>query len=430
MPTTASPAVRAGTAAQKRRAAQVAPPPRAPAAPAVPAAPARQAADPAGVEADPADPAGVQEAAGRWRWLSGVAGLLTTPLSPRDYLAMVDPLRWSRELCGRVEQVRPETADAATLVIRPGAAWRARAGRWRAGQHVRVGVDVDGARCWRTYSLSSPPGRGDGRFTITVRAVAGGRVSPYLVHRLRPGTLVRLGVPQGSFVLPDRLPRRLLFVTAGSGITPVMGMLRELAARAGAGDGGGGRAGLGVDVVLVHCAPTADDVIFGGELRALAARSGWLRLHERHTRLAGRLDLARLDRLCPDWAGRQAWVCGPPGLLQAAQEQWRRAGVAGRLRVERFGPVLAGPAGAGGRVSFVRSGRRVDADGATPLLAVGEGAGVLMPGGCRMGVCRTCVSRLVSGRVRDLRTGRVFGEGGELVQTCVTAAAGDVEIDR
>ena len=78
---------------------------------------------------------------------------------------------------------------------------------------------------------------------------------------------------------------------------------------------------------------------------------------------------------------------------------------------------------------FTRSGRQAHAQGDTPLLAVGEDAGVLMPSGCRMGICHSCIARLTSGRVRDLRTGREYGDEGDLVQTCVSAAVGDVEID-
>ncbi|MGC9671436.1 ferredoxin reductase [Planosporangium sp. 12N6] len=338
---------------------------------------------------------------------------LTTPLLPDDYLGLVSPLWSARQLRGRVEAVLPETADAATLVIRPGRGW---AGH-RAGQYVRVGVDLAGVRHWRSYSLSSPPERADGRITITVKADPGGLVSPYLVGRVTPGTIVHLAAAQGEFVLPEPPPDRLLFLTAGSGITPVAAMLRSLAARERM-----------PDVVLVHSAPTPADVIFGAELRALAGRCAGLRLYERHTRTDGRLTMAQLRRVCPDWRRRHTWACGPTGMLDSVERHWRRAGMADRLHVERFQPAVAA-GGVGGRVRFVASGRSADADGVTPLLVVGENAGVLMPSGCRMGICYSCVARLRAGRVRDLRTGREHGDEGELIQTCVSAAAGTVEID-
>lgn len=352
------------------------------------------------------------------RRLEVTARWLTSPLLPEDYLGLINPLWAAGDPCGRIEAVHAETADATTLVIRPGRGWTAH----RPGQWVPIGVDIRGRRHWRTFSLSSAPGRPDGCVTITVKAVRGGLVSNHLVRHTEPGTMIRLGRPEGEFVLPEPLPPRLLFVTAGSGITPVMAMLDSLL------DGMPGhvRTVTGPDVVLIHSAPTRDEVIFGRRLRGLAARCPRLRLYERHTRSEGRLRPADLARLCPDWTSRVVWVCGPPAMLDEITAHW--TGPADRLHVERFRPVPPDE-GEGGRVRFTRSGRETDADGGAPLLVVGENAGVLMPSGCRMGICYSCVARLRSGRVRDLRTGQVHGEEGDMIQTCVSAAAGPVEIE-
>jgi stearoyl-CoA 9-desaturase NADPH oxidoreductase len=339
---------------------------------------------------------------------------LTTPLLPDDYLALVNPLWSTRELRGRVEQVTPEAGGATSLRIRPGVGWTTH----RAGQSVRVGVDLDGVRHFRSYSLTSPPLDG-GDITITVKAVADGAVSRHLARRTLPGAVLRLGQPAGDFVLPARAAHPLLFVTAGSGVTPVMGMLRSLA-----------REGALPDVVLVHSARDEADVLFGAELRRLARAYPTFRLVERHTAREGRMDVAALDALVPDWRRREAWVCGPATLLDVAEHTWQQAGLAGRLHTERFRPKLYdGPADAGGEVRFTRTERLVEADGAMALLDAGEAAGVLMPSGCRMGICHGCVVPLLAGRVRDLRTGAVHGEEGDLVQTCVSAAAGPVELD-
>jgi ferredoxin len=184
----------------------------------------------------------------------------------------------------------------------------------------------------------------------------------------------------------------------------------------------------------VHSAPTPEDAIFGAELRTLAARFSSLQLHERYTRVGGRrghgrVTVAQLSDICPDWSERHTWACGPAEMLDDAERHWRGAGIADRLHVERFRPTVVSGAG-GGPVRFVASELEIDADGDTPLLAVGENAGVLMPSGCRMGICYSCVTRLRSGRVRDLRSGREHGDEGELIQTCVSAAVGTVEIER
>ncbi len=359
------------------------------------------------------------------RALLAVAGRLTSPLTPDDYLGLIDPLLSARHPAGRVTAVRPEGPRAATLVIRPGRGWRGH----RAGQYLPVGVELDGVRHWRTYSLTSPPDdeqpAADRELTLTVREDPAGTVSPHLVHRTPPGTVLRLGPAQGEFVLPEELPARMLMVTAGSGITPVMGMLRTLARRPATSTAPD-------DVLLLHSAPDPDDCLFRAELTDLAHRLPWLRIHLHYTRTAGRLAPRHIAPLCHDWRARETWACGPAGLLDALQEHWERAGAARRLHIERFRPRPLVPPGAdasGGRVRFRRSGVDAESAPSVPLLSTGESAGVVMPYGCRQGICFGCLTRLVEGRIRDLRTGEVHGGPGELIQTCVNAAAGPLALD-
>jgi stearoyl-CoA 9-desaturase NADPH oxidoreductase len=342
-----------------------------------------------------------------------VAELAATPLVPADYVDLVDPLRSGEQLRARVVAISPETRDAVTVELEPGRGWQPHL----PGQYVRLGVDVDGVRQWRTYSLTSPPDRPDGRITVTVTAIPDGVVSNHLVRRARPGEIVQLDLPAGGFVLPPQRPRKTLFVTAGSGITPVMGMLRASLHELD-------------DVVLVHSSPTADRVVFGGELRQLAAK-GRLRLIERHTTTDGRLGVEQLDELVPDLHERETWACGPNALLDALEAHWDRRGTTAPLHTERFRPRVDA-VGEGGSVHFSRTGTTVDADGATPLLDAGEGAGVLMPSGCRMGICFGCVVPLREGAVRDLRSGDLTTAApgdGVLIQTCVSAAAAACDID-
>lgn len=339
--------------------------------------------------------------------------MVTTPLLPDDYLDLISPLRAGADLRGRIVDIRRETADAVTLVIKPGRGWRGHL----PGQYIRLGVDVDGVRQWRAYSLTSPLSAPGGSITVTVKAIPDGKVSTHLVRHARPGTTIMLDQATGDFVLPEQRPERVLFLTAGSGITPVMGMLRnhldELA-----------------DVVVLHSAPTADDVVFVAELRELA-RQGRITLHEQHTETAGLLSLEELASRVPDWAERHTWACGPTGLLDAAEEHWTAAGVADRLHTERFRPTVVA-AGEGGTVTFGQQGQVVEADGATPILDAGEEAGVLLPSGCRMGICFGCVVPLRDGAVRDLRDGELTSATPETpvpIQTCVSAAAGSCELD-
>src|SRR6185437_2913661 len=149
---------------------------------------------------------------------------LSSPLLIDDYLELINPLWSTRELRGRIEAIEHETRDAATVLIKPGY----RRGGHEPGQYLRIGLDIEGVRHWRAYSLTSDPERPDGFISITVKNVDEGKVSPYLVRRGRPGCIVGLGGVEGDFVLPEELPERLLFISAGSGITPIMSMLRSL----------------------------------------------------------------------------------------------------------------------------------------------------------------------------------------------------------
>ena len=353
------------------------------------------------------------------RGVRRVAEAMATPLVPSDYLDLVDPMRAGADLRGRIVEIRPETDDAATIVIRPGRGWLGHV----PGQYIRIGIDVDGVRHWRAYSLthradgSAAAGIPAGCIAITTKAIPGGKVSNHLVRQARPGMLVMLDQATGDFTLPTPAPAKVLFLTAGSGITPVIGMLRNHLGELG-------------DVAHLHCAPTASDVVFARELRQYAD-AGRVALSLNLDDVDGVLDLNRLDALVPDWRERETWLCGPTGLMDAAEKHWADAGVFDRLHVERFRPSVVEP-GEGGVVTFAASGAVVDADGATPILDAGEEAGVLMPSGCRMGICFGCVVPMRSGAIRDLRTGELtVHESDEPlpVQTCVNAVAGSCELD-
>src|SRR4051812_29165598 len=187
--------------------------------------------------------------AGRRKTLKTMRSLFT-PLMPDDYLELINPLWSTRELRGRVERIERQTDDAVTIIIKPGADWD----RHAPGQYLRVGVIVDGVHHWRAYSITSEPS--DDFICITPKLVDEGAVSPHLTTTLQPGTILRLGGVEGDFTLPDPRPEKPLFISAGSGVTPIMSMLRALDQEDELDD-----------VVHVHSARTEDDVIFGPRLK-------------------------------------------------------------------------------------------------------------------------------------------------------------------
>ncbi len=343
--------------------------------------------------------------------LRQAAKALTTPLAPDDYLQLINPLWSQRELRGRIEKVVAETDRAATLVIKPGWGWS-----WdhAPGQYIGIGVELDGRFHWRSYSISSVPLKENGTVSITVKAMPEGFLSEHLVNGLEPGTIVRLASPQGDFILPDPPPDKALFLVGGSGITPVMSILRTL-----------DRRGSMPDVVLAYSAVHEDDMMFRDELRELASARDGFELYERFTDTDGMLTPDQLDDVCHDWMERETWACGPGPMLDAFTEHYERLGREDHLHVERFTLNTAGGEASGGKVTFGVGGPTVDVDGATTLLEAGEKAGINMLFGCRMGICHTCDVPLASGRIRDLRSGDEHDNPNEYIQTCISVAAGD-----
>jgi len=373
--------------------------------------------------------------------LGALTDAFAWPLSASHYLELVNPLWTTHTLQARVQQVWDETAGARSLTLKPGRRWRAH----RAGQHIAVCTAIGGVQHTRTYSISSAPERADGCITITVKEIVDGRVSPYLVRQIVPGEHLTIGLPQGDFVLPETLGGKLLFITAGSGITPIMSMLRSLVLQRRA-----------LHITHIHYAPYFHDVIFRAELQELARIHTGYVFHSLHTREHERevttLDRRRhtqppppssgragarhfsaevLGRLCTDWHAREVYACGPAALLEAVETHWAGAGLSTRLHVERFHSRVAAPPSAvtPGDVRFVKSGVVVRSNGVISLLHLAEQAGLRPTHCCRMGICHSCDATLISGCVRDLRNNVVQRRAGQKVQLCVSSAAGDVEID-
>lgn len=351
------------------------------------------------------------------RRLLSAARALTTPLLPDDYLGLLNPAWSARELTGTVVRLKPETREATTVVVRPNFPWPGH----RPGQYLRIGAELNGIRHWRAYTLTSDPDHPKGLVSITVKWVESGKMSPYFSRRIEPGATVFLGEVEGEFRLPDPLPERSLFISAGSGVTPVWSMLRDLERRGGLDD-----------VVHIHCAREPDQVIFGADLRRMDADYPGYTLREHLTGQVPRLTPAALGEVCPDWRERHTFLSGPRGLMDVMEEHWKLAADPARLFTERFQPIIGlgdADVGSGGTVSFRVTDAEATCDVGVSILVGGEQAGALLPFGCRLGICHTCVGKLRSGQVRDLRTGELHGEPGQTVRTCVNAPEGHIEIE-
>lgn len=317
-------------------------------------------------------------------------------------------LRASSQMSARVVEIIDETPDTRSFVLAPDRRWPGH----RAGQFVPIEVEIDGVRTRRCYSISSgasaPRAR---RITITVKRVRGGRMSSWLHDELAPGDLVGLGAPGGDFVVASPAP--LLLVAGGSGITPIIAILRDLEARCALGD-----------VVLVHVARRDSDAIFGRELATLARQYPALRLIAHRSAAHGRLVAATLSALVPDARARAIYVCGPPGLVDLVTEVAADATVHHEPFVPRARPrpSTAAP------VTVQLRGRSLALAGAAPLLEELEHAGERPAHGCRMGICNSCRCHKRTGTVEDVVTGVVSSEPDQEIRLCVSIARSDLEL--
>jgi ferredoxin-NADP reductase len=357
-----------------------------------------------------------------------LAAALVAPHDVDDYLALVDPIWSVREVRARIARIEWPTRRTVSLWLAPNEMWRG----FRAGQYVNLSVRAGGVRYTRCFSISSAPEDG-ALLRVTIQVVPEGRISEWVWRDAQVGDVVELSQAAGDFVLPRVVPRELLFVSAGSGITPLMSMMRQLAQT-----GHTGR------VHWIHYA--RHEVIFADELAQLDASEPGLKLHL-HTLRRGEASSARrqfselqLQRAVPHWRQCETYVCGPTRLMDAARTLWQRHGLERRLHLEYFQPAgrgvrVARVAEAHGaevlqhRLVFQKSGAEHTGQATCSLLEQAEAAGLHPVHGCRMGVCRSCVCRKLSGSVRNEITGQVSGAPDEYIQLCISTPCSTVVLD-
>jgi stearoyl-CoA 9-desaturase NADPH oxidoreductase len=326
-------------------------------------------------------------------------------------LQRVDARASLREVRARIVERIDEDADTVSLWLAPNRRWRGHL----AGQHVAVGIEIDGVLRWRSFSLSAAP-RADRRLRLTIRRNGEGGVSDWIVRHAQAGMVWTLSQAQGDFQLPQSLPPALLLVGAGSGMTPILALLEALAARRYAGA-----------VHLLQLARDPASALFAAELTALREALPGLehRLHLSSHEGRWTIDDPLLQPLL---VARPTWVCGPPGLLDALLARHAAIGRAA-LQHERFAaPAPARAPDAPLAVRCTTSEQSFTVVDGRSLLDAAEAAGLTPAAGCRRGLCRTCLCRKQHGTVRNLLTGHASSEPDEWIQLCISAPESDLEI--
>ena len=347
---------------------------------------------------------------------SRVVEALASPHGVDRYLEIVNPMWAAREVRARIVDIRREVdvpghPPVATITLQPTSTWQGH----RAGQHVQLGVDLPRAkRTTRVFTVSSADSKPGERFTITMRANPDGQVSKYLVEQATIGTILHLSQAQGEFVLPDRMPEHVVFITGGSGITPAMSMLRSLQQRTHRGR-----------ITFLHYAQSPEHQIFADELADIRTTGYGVDVHLLHPELGDpALTPMFLEKLVPGYRDIPTWACGPAPLIEAVQAAYAESDA---LQLEYFKPPKVGGGQAGGQITFARAGTSVANTGQS-ILDQAEAAGLTPQSGCRMGICFSCPTR-TSGTVRNILTGEISSLPDEEVRICVSAPEGDCTVD-
>ncbi|MGJ0119312.1 ferredoxin reductase [Williamsia sp. MIQD14] len=340
------------------------------------------------------------------------------------YLELVDPMITWSDLRAKVVEVRRPTPRAVTLVLAPTRQWTG----FRAGQYIQLSTVINGVRHTRCFSPANAESGREGRVELTITAHDDGFVSKHLRDHAKVGDVVGLTPATGDFVLPEQRPRNAVFISGGSGVTPVLSMLRTLVAERHSGR-----------MTFIHYAATPEDVAYADELIDLDRLHDTVTVHTIHTRESvdgarhsGHVSDEHLTDLIPDLADAEVFVCGPAGLMDAVREFFDARGLGDRVHSEAFtapGSFAPDPdEPVSGTLRFASSRTEADNDGRT-ILEQAEAAGLTPEFGCRMGICFSCTAPKKSGCTRNVLTGETDTESDKHIQLCISAPVGDVEID-
>jgi len=304
--------------------------------------------------------------------------------------------------------------------------------QYKAGAHINIEFDANGQTVNRTYTLSSSPElifdtTSAKEFSITVKRVNEGLASNWLFENLVEGKQISVSQPQGSFVLPYQPSGKLLMLSAGSGITPLMSMLRYLA-----------QTGNRSDIIFLHYAQSDDDIIFHNELKDLSAVKENITTHfsVEHLKNAqttnsnndfyqGRITKKQLSTIVPDLHEREIYLCGPQPFMKATvkildQLKFKPS----QLHLENFTADLSAATqlGYSAQLSFSSLTQSIQSSPSRTILEEAEAAGLKPASACRTGICRSCRCKKTSGTTVNLMTGEESNDAGDYILPCVSVA--------
>lgn len=342
---------------------------------------------------------------------------ISDPVAWNRVLERISPLWTTSGIRARVMRRVEENDDTFSLWLRTNRHWRGH----RAGQHVALGVEIDGVMRRRVFSISNSPdrpGKGAALLRVTIQRQDGNGVTSWLHANADTGLVFELSAADGHFVLPNPPPKRLLMIAGGSGITPLMAILQRLARNRYDGD-----------IVFLQLCRHLDQRLFAREIDHLVERLPGLSVRIHASSADGRLDMGQITELVPDLADCETLLCGPASLISDVSATWEALGLDDQLQLERFTaprpPVLPGGEQT---VHALRSEQMFTQTSGLSLLEAAEAAGLKPKHGCRAGLCRSCLCKKQSGTARNLLTGLSSTQPDEWIQLCVSVAETELEL--
>lgn len=330
----------------------------------------------------------------------------------------------------------PEAPDVMTFTFKP-----EQPGHWfryLPGQFVTLELPVGPEPVLRTYTLSSSPSR-PYTVSVTVKAQKNSIGTRWMFENLKPGMKIRAIGPLGDFSYVKHPGEKYLFISAGSGITPMMSMTRDMADRQ-----------PDTDVAFIHCARSPDDIICRWELEYLARHLPYFHLgfiveqlgrSQLWSGLKGFIDRAKISLLAPDFLERTVFCCGPEPFMATVRESLQSAGFdMSRYHEETFQPVAPEMpvvvADASGevpayKVSFTLAGKDAKCEPGFTVLQTARANGVRIGAACESGLCGTCRVMLLSGQVDMNHNGGILDEEIEegYILACCSRPKTDIEVE-
>jgi ferredoxin-NADP reductase len=352
-------------------------------------------------------------------------------ISKKLLKAFVSPAQfdfWSREVgstvawdrcLARIVALTHENPNTVSLKLKPNSNFSG----FVAGQHVNVTAEIKGVRTTRCYSITNTPS--DKTLDLTIRAEPRGVMSSWLTHTAKRGTVVELGRVFGELSLPTDVDSPLVLLAAGSGITPMMSLIRQAEASS-----------YPQAITLLYWEKTPDNFCFNDELDAIHAGSSPIQIHKITTQdqstglTGGRISDVQISQLLPNIHESQVYACGSSGFAVAAKSIVEP--VAKSFAAEAFTPsTIVSPPEQETQfeVELLKSGRTITVSNQANLLDALEAEGIAVESGCRMGICDTCTCQKSKGTTLNIESGQLNAEQSSPIRLCVSRAVQNLQLE-